>query len=157
MPSSSIGELEKELSTAEDRSKKDWYLFRLAEEENAKSDQAETAAVAIDGLSLAHAGRPKVQAKKAGPLFFDVAFNYIASVDLELLDAAAKGEDVEPISQVPAAADSPSVVEQAKDVVMETAQKAQEAVQDAVSGSAPGTPSKSGGSGIWGFFGRGKK
>lgn len=163
MPQDSVKQLEAQLAKAEDRNKKDWFLFQQASEQEAKANQDDIATEAINGLLINGAPAKKAKKKKAGPLFFDVAFNYVAGVDLEVLDAAWKGQ----LEDLPAAASSiqkeaeqqqPGLVQQTKDVVMETAAQAKEAVEEAVSGSAPNTPSKAAsGGGIWGFFGRGKK
>ena len=150
--------MEAQLGQAEDRSKKDWFLFHHAAEQASKVDQEDAAADAINGLSLNAAGSQKNKHKgKTGPLLFDVAYNYVAGIDLEILLAASRGE-VDPNAASQARTDTqPSIVQQAKDVVMETAAQARETVVDATaSGSAPNTPSKAAG-GIWGFFGRGKK
>lgn len=150
----SVTELEKELAMAEDRSKKDWYVFQLAEQEEAKGDGQDAAAEAINRLSLRPAVK-KATKKRAGPLFFDVAFNYVAGIDLDVLDSASKG-------RYPDVAESAnparSTVQQTKDVVTEAATPAKEIVEEAINASAGNTPSKaSAGRGIWGFFGRGKK
>lgn len=144
----SLADLEGRLTAAEGRSEKDWFTYRYAK----KIQDEKALDEAVQGLAIAADSGKR---KKAGPLFFDVAYNYVASIDIDLLQQAADGVTV--ATQVPAASqmvqaehDKP-VVTQAMEAVVD---KAKEAVAAA---PAPEETSASPSRGIWGFFGRGKK
>ena len=105
IPDTSVAALEAQLSEAEDRARKDWFLFQHAARSTSEADAAESGATAteeqgqglgldsaVKGLALYGQSGAKRSKKRTGPLFFDVAFNYVAGVNLDVLDRAAKGD-----------------------------------------------------------------
>jgi hypothetical protein len=135
------------LAQAEDRVQKDWFTYQYSQDDKAK----EGLDGAIGKMEIEEAtSLPKKKNKKAGPLFFDVAFNYVAGIDTDVLERAALGEGglemQKPI---------PSSIQSVGAAVANKVEEVVEAVASTTS-AGPETPSKTGG-GIWGFFGRGKK
>ena len=68
------------LAQAEDRVRKDWFIYQYSQDAKAKEglDSAISRMDIDEPVSL-----PK-KSKKAGPLFFDVAFNYVAGIDIDI-------------------------------------------------------------------------
>ena len=103
IPDASVAALEAQLNEAEHRARKDWFLFQHAST-SAVAESGATAAdeqgqgqgqgldSAVKGLVLNGQPGARRSKKRTGPLFFDVAFNYVAGIDLDVLDRAAKGD-----------------------------------------------------------------
>ena len=193
IPDAAVASLEEQLGAAEHRARKDWFLFQHAStsavataERGAIADDEQDEGQGLDSAvkSLALNGQQsgaQRSKKRTGPLFFDVAFNYVAGIDLDVLDRAAKGDPLGAASSSSAAEVAPEAMqvdkaEQSGESVVHTVQKtlertatqlAQKAEQAATSVNAALPEAKQepalkqqqppSGSRFWGLFGGGKK
>lgn len=142
--------LQVELEEAESRARKDWYLHTLQptkpQEEAAPIDEA----VKTMSLQTATSAKHDKRRKKAGPIFFDVAFSYIAPVGTEILVDSLNSA---PMANVPGDTKSSAVESNVAGSSSESSP-----LKDAISTAqtvAP-EPTSTAGRGLWGLFGRRK-
>lgn len=147
-----LDSLTKQLSSASSRVLTDWYVFSPSEKKTTEISEDTDLNGTLGGLTLnvnPRGNARKRKVKRAGPVFFDVAFNYVAAVDHETLT-------VEVRSQVPFEASrtyEPSIDLRQPAATQEQVRQ-EEAEAEVESGHA-GTPDTSKKS-IWGFFSRSK-
>lgn len=138
--------LQKALENAETRAGKDWYLYSLLPKDH--TDESTSASPSLDrslkAMALQGADSGRKKGRKPGPLFFDIAFSYIAPVGVDTLpeDSALNlpvGDDRATATAAPgqAAEDSHAHVNQ---VVTEP----------------PQVETQNSSRGLWGLFGRRK-
>lgn len=132
--------LQVRLERSESRTSRDWFEYNLVSGEAVKPQAAGDGALtlAVENISLHKQanGRRAKKPRKIGPVFFDVAFNYIAPVRTD-----EQAEDL--YSDRPGdhgAAFLGDNVEEARTGVDEDAR-------------SPSASAQSAGRGIWGFFG----
>lgn len=173
-PAASIDESDKALTSAQQRAEKDWFLYHFRaqqkQQQAATEGEKDSLSGAVQGMAIdptSDAAPAAASKARKGPLFFDVAFNYIAGVDLDRLDAASKGEEVTLLTTQTVGATAEKEVEglvgtikeavtTVKDAVMEQpVDQSMEVELAQKDDGAKAAEGKSGG-GIWGFFGRKK-
>lgn len=134
------------LERAEVRTSKDWYTFTSLPSASEGGSLANSALLekVVENISLQNArsiGKRSKKPRKAGPVFFDVAFNYIAPVVTDL-------------------AGEVFVTDASDETVITTDVEAKEQVESIRDkqgeSSASTSEAQSVGRGLWGFFGRRK-
>ena len=143
--SQQIPGLQKSLERAEARTSKDWYTFTLSpsDTQGCASAKSTPLGLAVENLSLQNAkapGRRSTKPRKAGALFYDVAFSYIAPVATDL--------PVESVTDVSA--------ESVMTVNMQANEQLEAIGDKQGKTSASSSEVQPAGRGLWGFFGRRK-
>lgn len=142
--SQQIPTLQSLLERAEDRTSKDWYAFTLVPSptDNELAASIGHVGLPVENLSLQNTatGRRGKKARKVGPVFFDVAFSYIATVGTEMQadDLVTEALSKDTVSTVP--------TEKQTDPSSEVSEKTSETTSS----------EQAGGRGLWGLFGRRK-
>lgn len=148
---SSLSRLETLVQAFEKRATIDWFLQQhTASQKDSADINQDVASLSLD--------KPKPR-KKAGPTLFDVAYNYVAGIDLDRLDQAAQGIAVPSKRSQEAQATIDMQVDEDPEPasIPQTVNAAVEKVAAAIVPEVPASPSKNtSGGGIWGFFGRKK-
>lgn len=131
------------LERTEARASRDWYAYTLQPIKIDDSIVASDASlgIGVESMSLNKelTGRRSRKAAKIGPVFFDVAFSYIATVHTD-----------EQAAQLP----KESVVEQEQAAVAPAAQRSTDL--EGAPASQSSAEAQPAGRGLWGFFGRRK-
>ena len=151
LSSSIISDLEDSLIKAEDRAKKDWFVHQYTQIAEPEKDSITEGVLddalkimSINALSRSNAADMDKTRKNTGPLFFDVAFTYVAGIDLEHLVKTT-------FSKIEATPVNERNNKQLKGPITDESLSRNEIPDNP---PLPDTPNKSG---IWSFFGRGKK
>jgi hypothetical protein len=152
-----ITDLQTMLQSSEERASRDWYIHTLqpskdTEQVRDKTDEMDSA---IKAMSLqAGAKKRKNGRAKPGPLFFDVAFNYLASVDTETALALANNAAHE--STTAAVSDVLQAVKERVSTVLPHAAASADVDMQTSSEEPKEAPTPAPARGIWGLFGRKK-
>ncbi|KAK9900292.1 hypothetical protein P389DRAFT_192574 [Cystobasidium minutum MCA 4210] len=147
-----FNQLQMALEQAESRSRKDWYIHTVQPEGEIEDPASIDVAVKNMTLRSTSPSKRNIKRKRAGPLFFDVAFSYIAPVGTEM-SVDSQGSVLDSVNGNVAAVEglaSASKELASPAINKDEGDRAQQPTE------ADNAASSTSGRGLWGFFGRRK-